>query len=86
MSCWPEEVKGTKGLSYQCIFQVLIPSWAGLCYAQFKITQTLGLWALAKHGASVAILGIFAFNRKEFAIKNTFVILNPISFFQFHLF
>lgn len=48
VSCWPN------------VSLVHIPNlnslWAGLCYAQFEITQPLGLWALAEHGAQLLSL------------------------------
>ena len=65
-------------LSESCekiVLSVYIPNlsflWAGFCYAQFRITQPLRLQASAKHGASVAVLGILWFIRKEFAVKKT---------------
>lgn len=78
VSCWPNAVL----LVY---FPSLNFLWDGLCYAQFEITQPLWLWASAKRGASLAILGILGFNRKEFTIKNTFKTFNLVSLFQFHL-
>ena len=75
-------MKVVKELSYQCVFQVsFLWGWFSFC-AQVRITQPFWIQASAEHGASVTVLGILWFIRKEFAVKKTTwsLLFNFISF------